>query len=118
MFHAGQEQVDLINVVGLEEQSQCIWSLATVISMLFKLETMVSPHIRKSMMSGGGVLVVNSITQNNSIFRSQIIVKDLGDGMLPCGIQSWTDRHGSMAGYLGGILEEMPNNMKALGLSN
>ena len=57
-------------------------------------------------------LVFNPITQNNSIFRSQIIAKDHKDGMLPCGIQSKTGRHGSVIGYPEGTLGDVPNDLK------
>ena len=57
-------------------------------------------------------LVFNPITQNNSIFRSQNVTKDLGDGILPCGLQSRAGRHGSLVGCPEGALEDMPNNLK------
>ena len=57
-------------------------------------------------------LVFKPITQNNSIFRSQIIAKYVGDGMLPCGVKSRTGRHGSVGGCMEGTLEDVPNNLK------
>ena len=57
-------------------------------------------------------MVFNPITQNNPIVRSQIITKDLGDGMFPYGIQSMTGRYGLVVGVLEGTLEHVPNCLK------
>ena len=57
-------------------------------------------------------LVFNPISQNRSILRSQIIAIDLGQGMLPCGIQSRTGMHGSAVGFLEETLEDVLNNLK------
>ena len=72
---------NLINVVGIEEQGHSICILATDICTFFMLEAIASPPYEK-VANAMEILVFNPITQNNSIFRSQIIAKALGDGML------------------------------------
>ena len=57
-------------------------------------------------------LLFNPIAQNIPIFRCQMIARDLGDGMLPCGIQSRAGRHGSVVEFPEGTLEGMPNALK------
>ena len=74
----------------------------------FMLESIASPPYEKvnDFMES---LVFDPITQNNSMLRSQIITKDLGNAMLLSGIQSRTGRHGSAVGSPEGMLEHIPN---------
>ena len=98
-------------MVEIEEQGHSICVHAIAICTFFMLETIASPPYEEvnNVMEG---LLFNPITQHNSIFRSQIIAKECGDGMLLCGIQGRTGRHGSAVAHLEGTLEDVPNSWK------